>query len=139
MLHVRINVPPIPEALEALAEGLVGLNCFYMEHAADNGAVFPPLEGSGIRYRREPHGREWWESAQDVLGVTALRSGDCEDLAAYHAAWLRTSGEDEDAHVRIVPTRRGTFHAIVQRGDGSFEDPSRQMLNEEHARLRGFR
>lgn len=133
MLHVRVNVPPIPEALEALAEGLVLLNVFYMEHALDRGIELPALFESGIVYRREPKGREWWESSVDILGLVADRSGDCEDLAAYRAAELRVF-EDEPAFVRVVRTSRGTFHAVVERGDGEIEDPSRILVELEHER-----
>jgi hypothetical protein len=137
MLHVRVNVPPIPGAIEALAEGLVRLNCFYMEHADERGIETPSLYACGIVYRREPHGEEWWESAADALGVATHRSGDCEDLAAYRAAELRTFLDEPTACVRIVRTKRGSFHAIVQRGDGSIEDPSRICVALEARRKAG--
>ncbi len=136
MLHVRVNVPPVPEAIEAAVEGIVRLNCWYMEQADEHGVATPRLyhPECGIVYRREPAGQEWWESAADALGVITSRSGDCEDLAAYRAAELRTFFGDPDACVRIVRTRRGTFHAIVQRGDGTFEDPSRVLVALEYKR-----
>jgi hypothetical protein len=133
MIHVRVSVPPIPEALEALAEGLVLLDVFYMEYGIEQGLELPPLYESGIVYRREPRGREWWESAQDLLGVVKDRSGDCEDLAAFRAAELRVH-EDEYAIVRVVPTSRGTFHAVVEREDGEIEDPSRILVMLERDR-----
>jgi hypothetical protein len=135
VIHVRINVPPIPEALEAVAEGLVGLDEFYLAHADEAGIELPPLYESGIVYRREPRGREWWESAADILGLVADRSGDCEDLAAFRAAELRYY-EDEYAIVRVVPTSRGTFHAVVEREDGELEDPSRILVMLERERIR---
>ncbi len=134
MLHVRIDVPPIPELLEALAEGLVLLNVALMQHAADNGVELPPLYESGIVYRVEPRGREWWETAGDLVAVVHDRSGDCEDLACYRAAELRHTGEDPDAHCVIVPTARGSLHAIVGRGDGTIEDPSRVVIGIESER-----
>ena len=133
-LHVRINVPPIIPALEALADGLVQLNAVLMHVASQNGIDLPDLYESGVVYRREPPGQEWWESAVDVIGIVANRSGDCEDLACYRAAELRVY-EDEDAHVKIVRTRRA-FHAVVLREDGSIEDPSRRCLKLEQARNR---
>lgn len=134
MLHVRIDVPPVPDAIEAIAEGLVRLNEWYFETATNAGVPTPRLYGSGIVYRREPAGEEWWESAADALGVVSSRSGDCEDLSAYRAAELRVFLDDPDAAVRIVRTKRGTFHAIVERGDGVIEDPSRILLQLERAR-----
>lgn len=135
MIHVRVNVPPIPEALEAVAEGLVLLDEFYLAHADERGIELPPLYQSGIVYRREPRGREWWESAADLLGIVADRSGDCEDLAAFRAAELRYF-DGEDAIVRVVRTARGTFHAVVERGDGEIEDPSRILVWLERERNR---
>lgn len=134
MLHVRVNLPPVIEAIEALAEGLVLLNLWYMEQASDNGVDLPPLYESGIVYRREPAGQEWWETAADLVDVVAGRSGDCEDLANIRAAELRFTGEDPEAYTHVVRTRRGTFHAIVGRGDGSYEDPSRICIELERER-----
>jgi hypothetical protein len=136
-LHVRINVPAFPAAIEAVAEGLVLLNLVLMEYAADGGVELPPLYETNVRYRREPRGREWWENATDVLGVVSDRSGDCEDLSAFRAAELRFTGEDPDAFVRILRTKRGTFHAVVERGDGSIEDPSEILVYQERAERHG--
>lgn len=130
MLHVRINVPARPRALEALAEGLVRLNVWYITKAAERGVDLPALYDSGVVYRREPPGQEWWESAHDVLSFVTQRSGDCEDLAAYRAAELRYF-EGVDAFVRVIRTKRGTFHAIVEYPDGTREDPSRELVNIE--------
>jgi len=131
-IHVRIQVPPIPEAIEALAEGLVRLNVVLMAFADQRGVELPPLYESGIRYVREVKGEEWWENAIDVIGVVADRTGDCEDLASYRAAELRYF-DGELARVRVKRTRRG-FHAVVERGDGTFEDPSRIALKLEKQR-----
>lgn len=132
-LHVRIDVPPVPKLLEAAAEGLVLLNVALMELANENGHALPPLYSSGIVYRPEPRGREWWETAADLLSVATDRSGDCEDLSGYRAAELRFTGEDPYARVIVVPTPRKSLHAIVERGDGTHEDPSRMVLAIESA------
>lgn len=139
MLHVRVNVPPLPGAIEAMAEGLVLLNVWYFEVGIANGVELPPLYDSGIVYRREPAGREWWESAGDVRSMASSRSGDCEDLAAYRAAELRVFDGDEDAYVMVIRNRRGNFHAIVCHGDGTLEDPSRILYNQERAAKRAGR
>jgi hypothetical protein len=133
-LHVRIEVPPFPDAIEAVAEGVVLLNCVLFEHAAARGVEMPSLYDTHVVYRREAPGAEWWEDARDVLGVAGDGEGDCEDLANYMSAWYRVFGDDEDAHTIIKRTTRGTFHAVVQRGDGSVEDPSRILVNAERAR-----
>lgn len=137
-LHVRIDVPPIPECIEALAEGLVRLNVALMEHASVRGVDAPYLYDTDVRYRREPSGQEWWENADDILGVITKNSGDCEDLAAYHAAWLRAF-DGEVARVKIIRTRRGTFHAVVEREDGSIDDPSEHQVLRERAQQKAKR
>lgn len=132
MLHVRINVPPLIPALEGLAEGLVLVNIALMDYAEGRGVELPELYESGIVYRREPKGEEWWENAADVIGMVADRSGDCEDLAAYRCAELRHF-DNVDCRVRIIKTRRA-FHAVVEHEDGRIEDPSRIALRLERAR-----
>lgn len=135
-LHVRIDVPPVQPALEALAEGLVLLNCWYLDHARSKGIELPDLYESGVVYRREPSGREWWETAADLLSVVSGRSGDCEDLAAMRCAELRVY-DGEDARVVVKRTTRGTFHALVEHEDGVIEDPSRILILQERKRKAG--
>lgn len=133
MLHVRIDVPPVPEMLEALAEGLVLLNVELIKHAYARGVELPYLYDSGIVFRPEPAGREWWETASDLVQVVKDKSGDCEDLSCYHAAWLRCFDSDH-ATVRIFPTPRGSLHAVVEHEDGVLEDIARELLTAESAR-----
>lgn len=137
-LHVRIECPPIRGAIEALAEGLVRLNVALMEHALERGVEAPYLYDTDVVYRREKPGEEWWENADDIIGIVKKKSGDCEDLAAYHAAWLRVF-EGEMARVHIKRTARGTFHAVVLREDGTIDDPSRVLVEQEHERIQGAR
>lgn len=133
-LHVRLDVPAHPGALEAVAEGLVQLNEWMFAHADNVGGIqMPSLYSLPVTYRREPRGREWWQHAADVLGVVSDRSGDCEDLAAFRCAELRYY-EDIDCRVKVVRTSRGSFHAIVEFPDGSTEDPSRVLVMLERAR-----
>ena len=132
-LHVRINLPASIPAIEALAEGLVLLNVVLMNEAYKLGQDVPRLYESRARYRREKPGHEFWKGALDALGVAETLEGDCEDLAAYRAAELRFF-DGELAHVRIVRTERGSFHAVVQREDGRYEDPSRIAVELEQRR-----
>jgi hypothetical protein len=138
MLHVRVDVPPHIGAIEAMAEGLVRLNEWYMEQGLDNGLELPSLYETNVVYRREPPGQEWWESAQDVLSLTTHKSGDCEDLAAYMAAWYRVM-EGEDVRVKVIRTKRKTYHAIIEFADGEEEDPSRILVGLEKGRLHNAR
>jgi hypothetical protein len=133
MLHVRVDVPPIPAMLEALAEGLVLLDIELMRHADERGMQLPALYDSGVVYRREPSGREWWEQASDLMQIASDRSGDCEDLACYRVAELRYFEGEDGARARVLRTPRGSFHCVVERADGSIEDPSRELLAIESA------
>lgn len=101
--------------LAALCETVTRANCA-------TGQV-PDLYRSGVRYAPERPGVETlalWDA------VLAKGSGDCGHLACWRAAWLRQHGEPK-ARVRIIgkvfPQGR-VYHAIVQRQNGSLEDPS---------------
>lgn len=80
------------------------------------------LYGSGAVYRRER--RDTFRTAREVAGSGW---GDCEDLSAYRIADLRFSGEDPAAQPYVYKTGKNRYHAVVRRGDGSIEDPSRKL------------
>jgi hypothetical protein len=90
----------------------------------------PPLYQSGARYQRENYTGLHPEDWRDCLQVIRSGGGDCEDLAAYRAAELRVSG-DQNAKCMFIERARPDggrlFHIVVQRGDGSLEDPSRVL------------
>ena len=111
----------IPDALrwaglDAALAGLQGL----AELDLSMGGI-PLLYESGVVYEREPRGTERWLSPSVVLSEGAA---DCEDLAAWRAAELTVTGADPDAIAQVVRTGPRTWHAVVQRGDGTYEDPS---------------
>ena len=116
-MKVTIHVPAARATLGALSEGLTALNREILSRR-----TMPPLysRAAGVRYKAEPRGRERWRTCDEVFGSG---EGDCEDLAAWRAAELQVRGEP----ARVVVIRSGPrrFHAIVRRGDGSYEDPSR--------------
>lgn len=118
MLRLKFQVADARE-VQAVLCGLVAQNLVQMRRGA-----FPALYRSGIRYEREPIGQENWLSARDLL---RKKRGDCEDLAAYRVAELRTSGEDPRAQAVVRTVRPGLMHVVVQRGDGGIEDPSRRL------------
>ena len=117
MTTALLHVPTSAAAYDAAIEGLTRLD----ETIIGAGAV-PPLYKAGVRYKTEP--REVWRHAADVA---AEGWGDCEDLSAYRAAELRVSGEDPDARVRTFQTGPRRYHAVVERGNGILEDPSRVL------------
>jgi hypothetical protein len=128
-LFVTMEVPASPDAIAAACEGLASLNFKLMRTAQLAGGGFPPLYRSGIVYRRESPRKENW---QNVIQLLRTREGDCEDLAGYRVGELRMEGEP--ATIDIVPTSRGSYHAVVRRGDGTREDPSRILLAIERER-----
>lgn len=117
MATAEIRIPVSAASYAAAIEGLVRIN----ERILASGN-FPPLYAAGVRYKREP--RDVWRHAGDVL---KSRWGDCEDLAAWRAAELRASGEDPRAFVAVYQSGPKRYHAIVGRGDGTTEDPSRRL------------
>lgn len=114
----------IPEVLSyaGFDAALAGLQGIAEEEIAQG--YIPPLYESGVRYQREPLGAEHWLAPSGVLGRGA---GDCEDLAAWRAAELRVTGEDPNAQAVVVRTGPRTWHAVVAREDGAYEDPSAML------------
>jgi hypothetical protein len=85
---------------------------------------YPRLYKSGVRYQREPRGREDW---QTVSRAYRAKLADCEDLAAWRAAELVVYGEDVGARAVIKRVRPGLIHCLVLRSNGAMEDPSRML------------
>jgi hypothetical protein len=134
---MRINVA-VPEAhvsapvLDAALESVTRLN----ESMLHKGEV-PTFEKGlkyGVKWKPEPPGQEHFDHAHEVLG---RKWGDCDDLAPWHAASLRTSGEDPGA--RAIAKRSGPdrWHAVVQRSDGSIDDPSKRAGMGQHRGIIG--
>jgi hypothetical protein len=125
-LRVTMEIPADPAALTMALEGLVRMDEKLMGEVSIGGAGYPSLYASNVRYRREPRGQEDWKTADRVFDDGYA---DCEDLSAVRAAELRRAGDP--AMVLVVPTQRGKFHAVVLRGNGEIEDPSRVLLRKE--------
>lgn len=130
MHRVTVWVPPTAGTLTAALEGLVAINTLLLKRMK-----LPPLYRAGVVYRREGRGREDWRT---VLDVIRDGYGDCEDLAGWRAAELRAY-RGERALGWVYPTRPGRWHAIVKRGDGTFEDPSKVLLWIERRHGKPFR
>src|SRR5258706_3119168 len=123
---MRINVA-VPEAhvtapvLDAALESVTRLN----EEMIQRGEVptFPQGLSHGVKWKPEPPGQEHFDHA----GVVMKRKwGDCDDLAPWHAATLRHSGEDPGAFAVAQRSGPKRWHAVVQRSDGSIDDPSKR-------------
>jgi len=79
------------------------------------------LVTAGAVWKPEPPGDECFDNGATIA---ARGWGDCDDWAPLHAATLRTSGVDPGAKAIVIPSGPSTYHAIVERSDGSHEDPS---------------
>jgi hypothetical protein len=135
-LFAELEIPADLEAIEIAIEGLTALSAWEVRRARREGRPYPPLYESGIVYRKEnpgvpAHPEDW----QTIDRLYMTKAGDCEDVSNVRAAQLRDDG-DEGAHVEIVRNPSGSYHAIVRRGDGELEDPSRILLALEERRKR---
>ena len=112
---MTITVGESPAQIRAAVLGLAAISLAQMQER-----YVPPLYESGVRYRREPIGRERWQTAAE----TAARGhGDCEDLAAYRVAELHKMGET-GATIVVRVVRPTLMHILVRRANGKTEDPS---------------
>ena len=134
---MRVQVA-IPEAhvdapvLDAALEATTRLN----EAMLRKGEVPTFDDGlkEGIRWQPEPPGAEHFDHAREVL---KRGWGDCDDLAPWHAASLRHTGEDPEAKAIVRKSGPHRWHAIVQRHDGSIEDPSKAAGMGRHVAIHG--
>lgn len=79
------------------------------------------LIAQGAKWEPEPPGQEHFDHG----ALIAKRGkGDCDDWAPLHAATLRVTGEDPGAMAVVRKSGPKRWHAIVQRSDGSIDDPS---------------
>jgi hypothetical protein len=119
-MRIRLAVPEehaSPDVVDAALEAVTRTD----EQLLASGKVPPFSPDTGVRWRPEPMGDEHFDNASIVLG---RGWGDCDDLAPWRAASLRHSGEDPGAFARVIPSGPSTYHAVVQRSDGSLDDPS---------------
>lgn len=116
-LHASIGARD-SEEIEDLLTGLVRLSLGQLRRG-----LCPPLYQAGVRYKREPRGRENWQSALETF---RLKTGDCEDLATYLAASYQLVGRT-DAYAHVIEVRPGLKHVVVAFADGTIEDPSKKL------------
>jgi hypothetical protein len=121
-MEVRVAIPEqhvSAAVLDPLLEGTAVLSQKMIEEGA--APTFEEAIKRGVQWKAEPPGHESFDHAAIVI---ARGNGDCDDLAAYRAGSLRASGEDPDARPFVYKTGPHRWHAVVERGDGSVEDPS---------------
>lgn len=131
-MRIRLAVPEAavhPDVMDAALEANTRIN----EHLIRNGLVPTAAEAirKGVEWRPEPPGDEHFDHALRVMG---RGWGDCDDLGPYHAASLRVTGEDPAAKAVTVRSGPQRWHAVVERGDGTIDDPSADAgMYEYHA------
>lgn len=121
---MRINVA-IPEAhvkkpvLDAALEAVTRLNEDLI--ASGQSPTSRQLIAKGARWQPEKPGDEHFDHG----GLINVRGhGDCDDWAPLHAATLRVTGEDPGARAVVKKSGPKRWHAIVQRSNGTIDDPS---------------
>lgn len=126
-MRIRLAVPDELDdkdrkaALDAALESVTRTNTSLVR----NGKAPPAaavIKAKRVRWQAEPPGDEHFD-----LPATMLKRGwgDCDDLAPWHAGSLRASGVDPGARAIVRKSGPKRWHAVVQRSDGSIEDPSR--------------
>jgi len=123
-MRVQLAIPDqhvSPEVVEPLLEAGARLNQKLI--VAGQAPTFTEALQEGVRWQPEPPGLERFDHAAAVHG---RGHGDCDDLVPMRVAELRETGEDPHAIGRIMRTGKKTWHAYVERGDGSWEDPSEE-------------
>lgn len=118
---IRIDLPGTnTTALRILLDALTAIDRWQLGRL-----VLPSIYAAGVRYAREPKGREWWQAP---LVSVRQRSADCEDLACWRTAELQRDGIRAIADIITQRTRRGTlYHIVVRYPDGTIEDPSERL------------
>lgn len=119
------------QAFAILLGSLTAWNEAFLRHARALGISIPHPYDAGLRYEKEPPPQEEW---LDVVELYERRVGDCEDLAAALAAWLRVyEGIDARAGFarRVVEMPQigsvWLFHCFVVLPDGRILDPSKRL------------
>jgi hypothetical protein len=121
-VDIRIAVPEEQVSGPVLDAGQEAVTRLNEKLIRDGDApLFHEAIRRGVKWQPEPPGAERFDHAKKVIG---RGWGDCDDLAPYHAASLRVTGEDKRAKAVVYPTGPHRWHAVVRRGDGRLEDPS---------------
>ncbi len=104
-----------------------------LAHAGRLPDLVQMVRTGAVQWRPEPPGQERFDLASTV---TARGWGDCDDLAPWWAAQLRHTGQDPKAKAVVKRSGPRTWHAVVRRGDGSIDDPSKAAGMEAYKRIK---
>jgi hypothetical protein len=131
-MRVRIAIPEAfvdPPVIDAALEAVTRLD----ESMIRQGQcpTSHELIERGAKWRPEDPGDEHFDHGNTIQN---RGWGDCDDWAPLHAATLRATDQDPGAVARVIPSGPNLYHAIVQRSDGTIEDPS-QMAGMKAQRI----
>lgn len=125
-MRIRTTLPASAVSEDTLG-AFLDLATDAAQHDVEQGAV-PPLsdaiEQGMVKWKPEDSapGDESFDRPRDVF---ERGHGDCDDLGPWWAAELRASDEDPEARAIAYQSGPTRWHVVVQRGDGSVDDPSR--------------
>lgn len=86
----------------------------------------PHIYQTGTRYQLEKRGQERWQGSRRLR---RKKRGDCEDLAADLAGWLRARKGiwAEAGLIRLSNGQESWYHAVTVLPDGRVIDPSKAL------------
>ena len=123
-MRIALAVPDrhvTPEFIEAALEATTIANQELLRDGVSPTAS--QVMAAGAKWRPEP--RSWGEEHFDLIPTVAGRGwGDCDDWAPGVAAELRHTGADPGARAIIRRSGAKSWHALVQKSDGTIIDPS---------------
>lgn len=122
-MRVVADIENDPDSLARSLEGQIAISQKqWREHPE-----WKPLYETRIRYQRQPPPEKFQSSEE-----TRKRGrGDCDQLTVDQVAYLRERCGEFGAVPWVYQTGPTTWHAIVRRGDGTFEDPSKIQKRRE--------
>jgi hypothetical protein len=122
-----VSAPILNSGLEAVTR---------LNEAMIRGGDLEPFDSDDpqAQWRPEPPGEENFDHGRMVQG---RGWGDCDDLAPWHAASLRVTGQDPEAQAIVRRSGPNRWHAVVRRSNGSIDDPSADAGMHEYQRSHG--
>lgn len=122
-MRITATLPDHGAIITAVMEGFVCAAQLEIEA----GIVPPsPLLVQSLKFIDEPAGQEDWLLPHQVMKAGG---GDCEDLAFWHCAGLRATGQDPGATCVLMQTGVSRLHCVVQTSDGQIIDPTLDIRN----------
>lgn len=123
-MRLQVDIPTNGASLSRVLEGVIEASRLQWRAHPE----WRPLYETRIRYQRPKPGIEKLQTSAELR---AAGHGDCDRLTVDRVAELRERGGEEGACAYVYQTGPTTWHAVVRRGDGAIEDPSRIQKQRE--------